>query len=128
VKLSRRQAFGIAAVAASAATLTAQDTPNRMYGLIGRLKATPGKRDELAAILIEGSANMPGCLSYVVAKDPQDPDAIWVTEVWENEADHKASLALPSVRQAIKKGRPLIASFDERHITEPVGIAPQKPR
>ena len=92
-----------------------------MYGLIGRMTATAGKRDELAAILIEGSAGMPGCLSYVIAKDAKEPDALWVTEVWESEADHKASLSSPGVRAAIGKGRPLIASFDVQHVTEPVG-------
>ena len=92
-----------------------------MYGLIGRMKTTAGKRDELAAILLESIVDMPGCLSYVVANDPKDADALWVTEVWETEADHKASLALPNVKDAIAKGRPLIASFDEYHETEPVG-------
>ncbi len=91
-----------------------------MYGLIGKIKATSGKRDQLASILIEASRDMPGCLSYVVANDPEDPDAVWVTEVWESEADHKASLTLPAVQDAIAKGRPLIASFEERHVTQPL--------
>lgn len=92
-----------------------------MYGLIGKMKAVPGKRDELASILVKASAGMPGCLSYVVANDPADADTLWVTEVWESEAAHQASLELPVVKRAIAKGRPLIASFDERHITRPVG-------
>jgi quinol monooxygenase YgiN len=92
-----------------------------MYGLIGRMKTVSGKRDELAAILLEGTVEMPGCLSYVIANDPEDGDALWVTEVWESQADHKASLTLPAVRDAIAKGRPLIASFAEHHTTEPIG-------
>ena len=92
-----------------------------MYGLIGKIKTMAGKRDELAAILLKGIVDMPGCLSYVVANDPKDPDALWVTEVWESEAEHKASLALPTVKDTIAKGRPLIASFDEYHATEPIG-------
>ena len=92
-----------------------------MYGLIGRIKASSGKRDELASILLESTGGMPGCLSYVVAKDSKDPDALWITEIWESEADHKASLALPKVREAITKGRPLIVSFDQQNATEPIG-------
>lgn len=92
-----------------------------MYGLIGKIKTTPGKRDALVAILIEGMQGMPGCSSYILAKDPADPDALWVTEVWENQASHQASLTLPSVQDAIARGRPLIAGFAERHETEPVG-------
>jgi quinol monooxygenase YgiN len=96
----------------------------KMYGLIGKMIAVPGKRDELIEILLEGVANgpgMPGCLSYVIARDPADANAIWITEVWDSQTSHKASLSLPSVQQAIAKGKPLIAGFGERFVTEPVG-------
>jgi len=92
-----------------------------MYGLIGMIKAQAGKRDELAAILLAGTREMPGCLSYLVANDPQDRDALWVTEVWVNADMHKASLKLPPVQDAIAKGRPLIAGFYQRFETEPIG-------
>ena len=64
---------------------------------------------------------MPGCLSYVVAKDPADADGIWITEVWDSQESHQASLVLPSVKEAIGNGRPLIAGFDQQIATEPVG-------
>ncbi len=92
-----------------------------MYGLIGKMRALPGQRDALIAILVEGVSGMPGCLSYVVAQDPADPDAIWVTEVWDSEASHKASLTLPAIKDAIARGRPLIAGFDQHTETVPVG-------
>lgn len=92
-----------------------------MYGLIGKMKTVPGQRDALIAILIEGVSGMPGCLSYIVAQDPADPNAIWITEVWDSKESHKASLALPSVQAAIAKGRPMIAGFGERFETTPVG-------
>lgn len=92
-----------------------------MYGLIGQMTAVEGKRDELIAILLEGTSEMPGCRSYVVAKDPEDGNAIWVTEVWDSAESHLASLQLPAVQAAIGKGKPLIAGFGERHETEVVG-------
>ena len=92
-----------------------------MYGLIGKITATPGKRDALVAILIEGTTKMPGCLSYIVALDSADPDALWVTEVWDHQESHTASLTLPSVKDAIASGRPLIAGFSNRVETTPVG-------
>ena len=94
-----------------------------MYGLIGKALAVPGKRDELVDILLEGTQSMPGCLSYIVAKDTADPNGIWITEVWDTESSHKASLALPSVQAAIARGRPLIAGFAERFVTQPLGGA-----
>lgn len=92
-----------------------------MYGLIGKMNAVAGKRDELAAILLEGTRSMPGCLSYVVANDSADPDALWITEVWDSQESHQASLSLPEVQAAIGRGRPLIAGFGERFETVPLG-------
>ncbi|MGE3468601.1 MAG: putative quinol monooxygenase [Pyrinomonadaceae bacterium] len=92
-----------------------------MYGLIGKMIAIPGKRDELIKLLLAGSGDMPGCLSYVVAKDLSNENAIWITEVWADKASHQDSLQLPAVREAISKARPLIAGFDTSHTTEPVG-------
>lgn len=92
-----------------------------MYGMIGKMTAVSDQRDALISILLEGVAGMPGCLSYVVAKDPADVNAIWITEVWDSEQSHRASLSLPSVRQAIERGKPLIASFGEPIFTQPVG-------
>ena len=92
-----------------------------MYGLIGKIRAQPGQRAALAAILLEGTAAMPGCLSYVVAEDPADADALWITEAWDSSASHQASLALPAVQAAIARGRPLIAGFDSRVETRPLG-------
>lgn len=92
-----------------------------MFGLIGKIVAVPGRRDELVAVLIHGVSGMPGCRSYVVAHDASDPDAIWVTEAWESQEAHRAALSLPSVQDAIGRGRPLIAGFGERFETRPVG-------
>lgn len=92
-----------------------------MYGLIGKIIAVEGSRDALATVLLDGIAGMPGCLSYVVARDSEDANALWVTEVWETEESHQASLSLPSVQEAIQRGRPMIAGFGERYITTPLG-------
>lgn len=91
-----------------------------MYGLIGKMLCVPGQRDALVALLLEGTSAMPGCLSYVIAHDKSNPDAIWITEAWDSQDSHKASLSLPAVQQAIAKGRPMIAGFGERFETEPV--------
>ncbi|MDX2344346.1 MAG: putative quinol monooxygenase [Acidimicrobiia bacterium] len=91
-----------------------------MYGFIGQIVAEPGRRDALASILVDMSS-MPGCLSYIVANDTADPDALWVTDVWESRQAHAESLNLPDVQAAIAAGRPLIAGFENRVETEPVG-------
>jgi quinol monooxygenase YgiN len=92
-----------------------------MYGLIGKMIIKPRQREALLALLLQGAADMPGCLSYVIARDTGDDDVVWITEVWEDEASHQASLQLPSVRDAIAKAMPLIAGFEPGVITDPVG-------
>lgn len=92
-----------------------------MFGLIGRMIAVEGKREELISILLAHKGGMPGCLVYIVARDPGDGDAIWITEVWDSAENHKASLSIPAVRAAIEKAMPIIASFDQHHEIEPVG-------
>jgi len=124
--VSRRTAVAaLAAVplagAATAANAFTTKEKHRMYGLIGKMRAQPGQRDALIAILLEGTAAMPGCLGYVIAKDKGDADALWITETWDSQASHQASLTLPAVKAAISQGRPLIAGFGERFETEPVG-------
>lgn len=92
-----------------------------MYGVMGRIIAHPGKRDALIEILLEGSGAMPGCRSYIVARDMKDQNAIWVTEVWDSKESHANSLRLPNVQAAIGRGRPLIAGFDSYTETVPMG-------
>lgn len=91
-----------------------------MWGMIGKIKAQPGKRAALAAVLSAGSGTMPGCLAYIVSEDLADADALWVTEYWDSKASHDASLSLPAVRQAIATGRPLIAGFERGAELRPI--------
>ena len=121
MQIERRTMLGGAIAAVGAAGVAqAQESP-AMHGLIGKMTARPGQRDALITILLEGVSGMPGCLSYIVAQDPRDADAIWITEVWDTAASHRASLSLPSVQAAIAKGRPLIAGMEAGTQTVVVG-------
>lgn len=94
-----------------------------MYGLISKFKSQRGKRDELIAVMTEGSVKMPGCISYVIARDPTDADGIWITEVWDSRETHAGSLDIAEVKATIQKARPLIGGFEQRFETEPVSVA-----
>jgi quinol monooxygenase YgiN len=91
-----------------------------MYGLIVKLTAAPGAREELIRILRESAVNMPGCISYVVAKDLAEENVLWVTEVWDSEASHDSSLSLPAVRNAMPGAKPLVLRFEKIATTNPV--------
>ena len=117
---------GIARVARPA-VLQSPDIPGvemngcAMYGLIGKMTATPGQRDALTAILLENLGTTPGCLSYIVAHDPADDHAVWVTEVWTDEEAHRASLQVPEVKAAIRRAMQMMATFADAQVTTPVG-------
>ncbi|MDB4766627.1 antibiotic biosynthesis monooxygenase [bacterium] len=92
-----------------------------MYGIIAKMSATEGNREKLIEILISGTQEMPGCKLYAVSADCEDVNAIWITEIWDNEASHQASLKLPKVQNAIAEGKPMIAGFGDRHVVAPMG-------
>jgi quinol monooxygenase YgiN len=124
--ISRRPVLAGAALATlgGAALAKGQGTESPGgFGMIGKIKAAPGKRAELIAILSAGTGSMSGCLAYLIAEDASDPDAIWITEIWDSKQSHAASLALPAVKEAIRQGRPLIAGFEISAETRPVGDA-----
>lgn len=91
-----------------------------LFGLIGEMKAAPGKRAELIGYLLESTGSMPGNLVYLIAEDAGNPDSIWITEVWRSKADHTNSLSLSGVQVTIAKARPLIAGFGTRVETRPI--------
>jgi len=91
-----------------------------LYGMIGKIKAQPGKRAELIALLSGGTGDMPGCIAYLIAEDVKDAEGIWITEIWQSKQHHADSLKLPAVQEAIAKGRPLIAGFETHVETRPL--------
>ena len=92
-----------------------------MYGLTVKITTLDGKRDELSAILLEGTKDMLGNISYIISHDISDANVLWINEVWMDKAAHENSLTLPSVQNAIKAGRPFIAGMERIVETRPIG-------
>jgi quinol monooxygenase YgiN len=95
-----------------------------MYGLIGKLKTHPGQRDVLIDALLKAAnfmRQLEGCYVYVVSKAADDPDTVWISEVWRSQADHQGSLAYDEVKAAIAVGRQLLAEAPTGFEVEPVG-------
>jgi quinol monooxygenase YgiN len=84
-----------------------------LYGRHGTIRANPGQRDALLVILTEAgkAQSMPGCRLYLVGTVVDDPDAISVTEVWDDASSHRASLSLDGVLETIARARPLMAGM-----------------
>lgn len=89
----------------------------KKFGYQGKLRAKKGKGRELADILIESATSMnkmPGCFIYLVGLDQDDPDEVWVTEVWNSSEDHANSLKLEHVKMAISRAMPLLDGMPEK--------------
>ncbi|KIF74260.1 antibiotic biosynthesis monooxygenase [Streptomyces sp. 150FB] len=89
------------------------------YGYIGSMKARPGHRDDVVALLLGGVEELgeAGCGSYVVSTSAADEDMIWVMEVWRSKEHHDASLRLPEAKAAIGRAMPMLTGeFSSREL------------
>jgi quinol monooxygenase YgiN len=59
--------------------------------MIGKLVAHPGRRDEFVAGIRE-LKDADGCDRYVVSREVEDRNTIWVVEAWRDDAAHCAAL------------------------------------
>jgi quinol monooxygenase YgiN len=78
----------------------------------------------LAGLLLQAAEQLeknPDCLLYAVGLAEEDPNGIWVTEVWGSKEAHAKSLEPEEVRALIQEARPLIAGFGERFETQALG-------
>lgn len=108
---------------ALAAGLTGE--PKTMYGLHGKMTCAPGTRDKVVAILMGGMdflRSFPGCRIYLLGTDPASPDDIWITEVWDDEAAHDASLKTPEVQAEIAQARGMIVGGTQQVTTVLGGV------
>jgi quinol monooxygenase YgiN len=89
----------------------------------GRFVCHPGKADELAAILVEAGEALKAdasCVLYAVFRAPEEPESVYVTEAWVDEAAHRASLEDPETRAAVARAMPLIVSVEGKDL-RPLG-------
>lgn len=96
------------------------------FGLTGKFRAHAGHVDELVAILLQAAraaSTLKGCYLYLVSKDAQDQNGIWVTEVWASKEDHDKSLNLSGTRELIAQALPMIDGRPESTSLEVMGGA-----
>lgn len=80
--------------------MTAEQGPaagsSNRVGRYVRMTAQPGQGRALAETLLrvaEGLRTAPGCELYVINASPDEPDVVWVTEVWADEAASDKALS-----------------------------------
>ena len=77
----------------------------------GTLGVVPGKRDEFVTHLTRHSDALKatGCLVYEVGVNDEQPNTVFVVELWTSADAHQASLQLPEVQESLSAARPLLS-------------------
>jgi len=93
------------------------------YGLLNKLTAKPGKRDEVVGILLESGKLLddPACLMYMVTEAADDPNAIYVVDLWTSKQRHEKALKTPELRPFVEKAMPLLEGMPEQTEIKPAG-------
>ena len=82
------------------------------YLLHGKLTAKNGHGDELSTILLEAAklvSTAKGCNLYVIGKEENDENSVYVTEIWDSKDDHNNSLKVEGVSELIMQAMPILA-------------------
>ncbi|GIP21630.1 putative quinol monooxygenase [Paenibacillus sp. J22TS3] len=90
------------------------------YGMNVKFTAVPGERNNLAQILLNAADSLqtvPECLIYAIHVTENEPDTVWVTEVWSSKVAHDASLQQEDTQAAIGRAKSLIAGIEAVQLT-----------
>ncbi|MUK90295.1 antibiotic biosynthesis monooxygenase [Ornithinibacillus sp. L9] len=85
------------------------------FSLFGKIIVQEGKRDTMVDILLEAADsmnNLEECEIYLVNTAEDEPNSVYVYEVWSNEKAHQASLTLEATQKLIERGKPIITGME----------------
>ena len=90
-------------------------TMGTMFSVYGRMTALPGRRDELIALLHTGfqASADGGLLVYSINAAFDDPDTVWLTQLWTDKAAHDATTRSEPVAAVSRRVPPLLAKQPE---------------
>jgi quinol monooxygenase YgiN len=87
------------------------------YGKQVRFTAQQGQGDALTRGMLAGADLLladAGCLLFVVSRAPDDPDVVWLTEVWLSKAAHDEMVLREAA--AREQSWPFIADVQETEL------------
>lgn len=94
------------------------------YALLNKLAARPGQRERVVAILLESGKlfdDNPACALYLVSESVDDPNVIWVYDLWTTPEEHAEALGRPELRPFVEETMPLLDGMPEQIEIRPVG-------
>jgi quinol monooxygenase YgiN len=94
------------------------------YALVNRVTAKPGQRQQVIDILVESGTlfdDNPACLLYLVSESVDDPNLIWVVDLWRSKNEHVEALKAPEMRPFVERAMPLLEGMPEQMEVLPAG-------
>jgi quinol monooxygenase YgiN len=94
------------------------------HALLNRLIAKPGQRDRVVEILLESGRlfdDNEACLLYLVSESQDDPNLIWVVDLWTTKEAHTEALKARELRPFVEQAMPLLEGMPEQIEVRPVG-------
>lgn len=87
-----------------------------MFGTVARMKLTPGSYEKMQD-LMKGfeERQVKGFIFNAVYRSKSDPDEIWLTVGFEDEASYRANANDPQTQQMAQKYQQLMAAPPEWH-------------
>jgi quinol monooxygenase YgiN len=85
------------------------------FSIFGKFTVHEGQRDTMVDILLQAAEsmnNLDDCEIYLVNIDDNEPNSVFVYEVWMNEEAHQASLALEATQTLISRAKPIITGME----------------
>ncbi|WP_226577924.1 putative quinol monooxygenase [Halobacillus litoralis] len=85
------------------------------FSILGKFTVQEGERDRMVDILLEAAESMKDleeCDIYLVNTSENEPNAVYVYEVWSNEDAHQSSLTLESTQTLIRRAKPIITGME----------------
>jgi quinol monooxygenase YgiN len=94
------------------------------YGLYGKFTVKNGDRDTLVDILLEAADAMKEwveCELYLVSISEDEPNSVFVYEIWSDETAHQASLKQETTQNLIQRARPMITGMERISTLNTIG-------
>jgi quinol monooxygenase YgiN len=87
-----------------------------MFSVYGRMTAQPDRREELIALLHDGlraGGEDSGLLAYSISTAFDDPDTVWLTQLWIDKEAHDTTTGSEPVAALSRRLPPLLAGRPE---------------
>ncbi|MGR9049840.1 putative quinol monooxygenase [Halobacillus faecis] len=85
------------------------------FSLFGKFTVQEGERDTMVDLLLEAAEslqNLEECEVYLVNISENEPNAVYVYEVWKSEDAHQDSLTLETTQTLIRRAKPIITGME----------------